>query len=73
MVCGVSFDIDYIASDPPVKLFACDYYLVQGACVIHVPFGIEAKMSRVCDVLVVVLLNLHLLYCMSLFKTAYQV
>lgn len=41
MIGSVSFDVNHIAGNPPMKFFACDDDFVKGTCVIDLPFGVE--------------------------------
>lgn len=61
MISRVSFDVDDIFGDPPVKLFACDNDLLHSARFVHLPLGVVAQMGYVCHCLVFELLYFHLL------------
>ena len=40
MISCVAFDINNVASDPPVKFLAGDNHFVKSTCVIDLPFGV---------------------------------
>ena len=65
MVSRVSFDVDDVLGDPPVKFLAGDNHLLHSTCVVHLPLGVVAQMCCVSHGLVFELLDFHLFDCVS--------